>query len=208
MKAVHFNKTDKTCKVVEIAKPTPQDDEVLVKVKFSALDTATPDVLSNSWVSYFLHAKADPLILGWHFSGIVEQLGAAASSDHSASSLNIGDEVWGHLEYDPAQKQGSFSEYITVKTNACAKVPDKSKVTLDKYAAVATEAMTALQAIRDDGGLEKDMHLLVVGAAGGVGSAAVSIGKQLGAHVTAICSSKDVDFVKSLGADRVLDPRF
>merc|ERR1712130_940215 len=120
-----------------------------------------------------------------------------------------GEEVFGFLQYNGSQTQGAFSEYITVRQDECALKP--KGVDFDLAAASTTEPVTALQALRDKGGLcietDKQQTVLVVGAAGGVGSAAVQIAKNLfGAHVTAVCSTKDVEQVRSMfGAQVVID---
>ena len=117
--------------------------------------------------------------------------------------MKIGDDVFGHLQYEPKTTQGAFSEYITAPVADCGRKP--KSVSHKVAAAATTEAITALQAMRDLGGLDKGEKVLIVGAGGGVGSIAVSIAKRLGAHVTAVCDSKDVERVKFLGADVVLD---
>lgn len=144
-----------------------------------------------------MHSRTEPLILGLHFSGTVVEKGP------EVDDYQVGNAVWGHLQYQPGQEQGSYAEYITVAADACARQP--KNVSLEQCAAAATETMTALQAMRDVGGLEEDMQVLIVGAGGGVGSAAVGIAKKLGAIVTAVCGSKDVARVQALGADRVVD---
>jgi len=191
-------------RTTKIAKPSieGQPTDVLVKVKYSALDTATKDVVDKTITGYFVHSRSNPLIVGWHYSGTVIALG---SETEEQFGLHTGDEVWGFLEYSPKQKQGAFSEYIVVAANKCARVP--STVDLKVAAAAATESITALQALRDYGELTSgESSVLILGAGGGVGSAAVGIAKRLGAkHVTAVCSTKDVKRVKLLGADVVLD---
>jgi len=119
------------------------------------------------------------------------------------ADLKVGDDVFGHLQYDSQTIQGSFSEYIGVPDTDCAKKP--TDVAFGVAAATPTDAMTALQ---DEGGLEEGMRLLVLGGGGCVGAAAIQIAKALGAsHVTATCSTRDVERVRSLGADDVIDRR-
>ena len=113
--------------------------------------------------------------------------------------------VWGFLQYAPNQDQGSFAEYIAVNVEDCAPVP--TDLPIKQVTAASTEALTALQAMRDLGGLVPGQSILILGAGGQVGSAAVQIAKNMGAHVTASCSTKDVKRVKELGADIVLDRR-
>jgi NADPH:quinone reductase-like Zn-dependent oxidoreductase len=188
---------------VQIPKPVLGTDQILVKVHYAALDTGTDEVLQQSLSGMFIHAKAKkngpPLVLGWHFTGSVEEFGVNVNKE----TVQPSDMVWGFLQYWPHQKQGSFSEYIAVHVNECALVP--KNVPLEQVAAASTEALTALQAMRDLGNLSAGKSILVLGAGGGVGSAAVQIAKNLGAHVTASCSTKDVKRVKDLGADVVID---
>jgi alcohol dehydrogenase len=198
MKAIAMTFHTGETRVVEVPKPkvnAPTD--VVVKVLYSALDTATMEVVEKTFTSSFLHAKVEPLILGWHYAGEVVTVGS------EVELVAVGDPVWGFLEYDPKQTQGSFSEYIRVSADQCARIPNG--VDAKVAAAAATESLTALQAMRDHGGLSQFKSVLIMGAGGGVGSAAVGIAKRLGAHVAAVCSSKDVERVKNLGADEVLD---
>lgn len=197
MKAVELQYESGEDRVIEVMKPTAKASEVLVKVKYSAIDTATKDVVQKTWTGYFVHAQTKPLILGWHYSGTVEAVG------QGVNNLKVGEKVWGFLQYDTKQNQGAFAEYITVKEDECARVPEN--VSLEKVTAASTEALTALQALRDKGGLAEKESILVLGAGGGVGAAAVQIAKLIGAHVTAVCSTKDVERVKGFGADVVLD---
>jgi NADPH:quinone reductase-like Zn-dependent oxidoreductase len=185
--------------VVDVAKPkvvAPTD--VVVKVQYSALDTAVENVVKKTFAGFFLHAKAEPLVLGWHYAGAVEAAGADAEHD-----LKKGDAVFGFLEYDPRQAQGSFSEYVRVRADQCARIPPG--VDPKSAAAAATGSVTSLQALRDCGGLSASQSVLILGAGGGVGSAAVAVAKRLGARVTAVCSARDVERVRGLGADEVLD---
>jgi len=211
MKAVAFKYKTEEINVVDIPKPKLGNEELLIKVKYSALDTALDAVAYGKFEAGFLHEIKDPLVLGWHYSGRIEKIGSCVEKD----TFEVGDEVFGHLQYNGKTSQGSLSEYVTVKADSCTLKP--IKVSADVAAASTTETLTALQALCDEGGLRKSSSsnkksskqtaasVLVNGAAGGVGSAAVQIAKQLGATVTAICSTKDVDRVKKFGADVVID---
>lgn len=199
MKAIQFQFKSSKHTIVDAPKPTPAEDEVLVKVHYSALDHTHRGVINREMLGYFTHTSSTktPLFMGYHFSGVVEATG------RQVDDFPKGSEVFGHLQYEPSQAQGAFNEYITVKKDALAKKP--SSISHALAAASTTESITALQALRDHGGLKKGGSVLVNGAAGGVGSAAVQIAKKLGAHVTAICSSKDVDQVAGWGADIVIN---
>jgi len=203
MNAVTFKYKSTDTKVVEVKAPTPTDDEILVKVIFSALDTGLDPVVNKTFLGGLVHKFTTPLMCGWHFSGTVEKLG----SNVSISDFSIGNKVFGHLPYASHNGQGSLAEFITIKANECAIVPES--VHDDIAAAATTEVSTALQALRDKGGLKvhpkTQQSVLINGAGGGVGTAAVQIAKRMGAHVTAVCSTKDVDKVKLLGADVVID---
>ena len=182
--------------LAEAPKPTlGSGDDVLVKVSFSALDTAFPEIASRSFGGSFLRdLKTKPLIPGWHFSGVVEEIGS------DVSDLTKGDKVFGHLAYDPTNKQGSCAEYIIVSREECAKVADG--VPMDVADAASVEASTALQMMRDYGELdgEKKNAVLVIAAGGGVGVQAIQIAKYgFGASVVhGVCSTKDIEKVQGL----------
>lgn len=203
MKAVAF--VDKKPRIIDtVPKPAPGEDEVLIKVKYSALDTALDEVIENTFVGRFIHKQTDPLLCGWHYSGVVEAVGSKVTG----SDIKAGDEVYGHLQYEPSTTQGSLAEYVTSKVDACALKP--KSIGFDRAASATTEPLTALQALRDLGRLTGDENaeqhtVLINGAGGQVGKAAVQIAKRLGGHVTAICSTKDVPLVTELGADVVID---
>ena len=220
MKASAFDRNGKTSQI-KIEKPMPEKDQILVKVLYSALDPSIQSMLKRDFKSNFLHAKTNPLILGWHFSGVVEGIGQESSmstcvitstSTNPTENYAVGDQVWGHLQYEPSQRQGAFSEYIVVSKSDCAKIPGTDP-SLETFAAAATESITALQALCDYGGLDKhkpgnnsDKSVLILGAGGGVGAAAVSIAKCLGVgSITGVCSTRDIERVRELGATTVLD---
>ncbi|MBL4854358.1 MAG: NAD(P)-dependent alcohol dehydrogenase [Robiginitomaculum sp.] len=184
-------------RMVEIPRPLPVRGEVRVKVIASALNPAEVKVINRSFTGRFIHAQTSPLVLGWDFAGTVDALG------DGVTDLGEGDAVWGHLAYFPFQKQGAFAEYITVPREALAAKPDD--VPYHLAAAAATGAMTGLQSLRDLGKLGGGGTVLIIGAGGCVGSVAVGTAKRLGAHVTGVCSAKDIERVKALGADVVVD---
>lgn len=200
MKALQYG-PDRTSMVVTIVpKPVPSDLEMLVSVEYSALDTSVPSLAKKDIMSYFVHnmLSGATLLSGYHYCGKVETIGK------KVTDFKPGDVVFGHLQYNPFQKQGAFAEYITVKPSECARKP--ATITGAIAAASTTEGTTALQSLRDEGGLKSGGSVLVLGAGGSVGSLAVQIAKALGAqHVTAVCSTKDVERVRKLGADEVLD---
>lgn len=204
MKAMQLTYKTSQAKAIEMEKPSVVDssNEVLVQVKYSAIDTALESVVQKTFTGSFVHARTDPLVLGWHFVGTVVDIGAAGVVKDD-DLLAVGDPVWGFLQYDMGQRQGAFAEFIKVRHDHCGRIPNIAS--LETIAAASTEALTALQAMRDCGGLKEGKTILILGGGGAVGSAAVQIAKILGAHVTAVCSTKDYDRVKAFGADVVID---
>lgn len=184
-------------KMIELPKPPPGRGQVRVKVVASAVNAGEEKVISKALIGRFLHTMRPPLILGWDFAGTVDALGDGVTDLHEGTA------VWGHLAYSPGQKQGAFSEYITVSPEELAVKPDD--VPYHVAAAAATVAMTGLQSLRDLGGLGAGGKALIIGAGGGIGAVAVGLGKRLGGHVTGVCSTKDVERVEALGADSVID---
>lgn len=120
-------------------------------MKYAALDTGTEAVLDNDFNAKFIHdCKVKPLIIGWHYAGTINAVGA------EKTSFKVGDDVYGFLDYDPKQKQGSFAEYIVIAADKTALKPND--VSMDIAAASSCESVTALQALRDEGGLKKDQR--------------------------------------------------
>jgi len=172
---------------------------VRVKVLVAAVNAVEHKIMSGDYLGKAVHSGSSPLILGYDFSGTVDKVGK------QAADFKEGDAVWGFLAYSPTQKQGTYAEYVTVKPETIALKPET--VAYDVAAAAATSCSTALQGLRDYGQLEVGGRLLIIGAAGNVGSAALGIAKLFmkAKKVTAVCSHKDMDRVKSLGADDVVD---
>jgi NADPH:quinone reductase-like Zn-dependent oxidoreductase len=129
--------------------------------------------------------------LGVDFSGTVEAVGK------DVTQFRPGDEVFGG-------RDGAFAEYVCVREER-AVVPKPANVTFEQAAAVPIAALTALQGLRDKGQLQPGQKVLINGASGGVGTFAVQIAKALGAEVTGVCSTRNVDLVRSLGANHVID---
>lgn len=178
--------------LVEVEKPTPADDEVLVRVRASSVNPADWYSMTGLIVARpqsGLRAPREPRV-GVDFAGIVEEVGSAVTE------FMPGDEVYGG-------RTGAFAEYVCVK-NAIAKKP--ATLSFEEAAAVPVAAITALQGLRDKGALQPGGRVLINGASGGVGTFAVQIAKALGAsHVTAVCSTRNVEAAHALGADQVID---
>jgi NADPH:quinone reductase-like Zn-dependent oxidoreductase len=177
----------------ELEKPTAGDDEALIRVRAAALNPLDWHFMRGT--PYFLRMLAGlrkPRYqrLGVDVAGQVEAVG------RNVTRFKPGDEVFGSC-------RGAFAEYACAPESALATKPDN--VTFEQAAAVSVAARTALQGLRDKGQVQPGQKVLVNGAAGGVGTFAVQIAKSFGANVTGVCSTRNVDMVRSLGADRVLD---
>lgn len=177
--------------LAEVEKPVAADDEVLVRVRAASVNPsqwyAMMGLLIGRPQMGFLKPK-DPR-LGSDFAGVVEAVGA------NVTDFKPGDEVYGG-------RAGAFAEYICVSKGVARK---PANLTFEEAAAVPTAALTALQGLRDYGHLQPGQKVLINGAAGGVGTFAVQITKAFGAQVTGVCSTKNVDLARSLGADHVID---
>jgi NADPH:quinone reductase-like Zn-dependent oxidoreductase len=176
----------------EVGKPELVDDGVLVRVRAASVNqvdwygmTGTPWF---SRVELGLRKPKSPL-LGTDFAGTVEAVGK------DVTDFQPGDDVFGG-------RSGAFAEYVCARKGVARKPANMS---FEEAAAVPVAALTALQALRDKGHIEQGQKVLVNGASGGVGTFAVQIAKALGAEITAVCSTKNVERMRSLGADRVID---
>ncbi len=178
----------------EVEKPQPTDDQVLVKVLANSANPADWHILRGkpffARFSFGLFRPKDK-IPGADFAGIVEAVGK------NIQQFKIGDRVFGE-----SISGGAFAEYIAVPPTVCAHMPGNAD--FPAMAAMPIAGLTALQAVVTHGRLETGETVLINGSSGGVGHFAVQIAKAYGARVTAVCSQKNVDFVKSLGADEVI----
>ena len=176
-------------------RPVPDiaDDEVLVRVEAAALDRGTWHLMTGQ--PYLmrpvvgLRAPRNPA-MGLDLAGVVERVGP------TAQGFAPGDAVFGI-------GQGSFAEFTPASVTKLARMPRTMSV--EQAAAVPVSGLTALQAVRDKGKVQPGQRVLVIGASGGVGSFAVQIAKAFGAEVTGVASTAKLDFVRSLGADHVID---
>lgn len=177
----------------EIGKPAIKDNEILVSVHAAAINAGDVYVMrGDPYVARFLAGLPKPkkYIPGYDFSGRVEKVG------QHVTHFKPGDEVYG-------TDQSSFAEYVSVKEK---RLWDKPKnLTFNQAAAVPTAAITALIGIRNAGKVKEGQKVLINGASGGVGTFAVQIAKALGAEVTGVCSTRNLDLVRSIGADHVID---
>ena len=178
----------------EIDKPVPADDEVLVRVRAASLNLADwYAMMGRPYVGRMPMGLRMPKSnrLGTDYAGTVEAVGG------NVTEFRPGDEVFGG-------RDGACAEYVCAHADR-AIVPKPSNVTFDEAAAVPVAAITALQGLRDKGQLQPGQKVLINGASGGVGTFAVQIAKALGAEVTGVCSTGNVDIARSIGADHVVD---
>src|SRR5205085_1073333 len=177
----------------EVEKPVPNDGEILVKIQAASTNPLDWHLMRAS--PFFvrlgggLRKPKDPR-LGADFAGRVEAVG------NHATQFQPGDEVFGAYT-------GSFAEYASVPENKVALKPTKSS--FEEAAAIPVAAITALQGLRDTGHIHSGQKVLVNGASGGVGTFAVQIARSYGTKVTGVCSTRNVDLVRSVGADHVID---
>jgi len=182
-------------KLEDVEKPTPTDDQVLVKVHAASVNPydwhfveGTPKIMRMMGVGL---RKPKDTRLGVDFAGTVEGVGK------NVTQFKPGDEVFGG-------KGGAFAEYVCRRAVGAVALKPAS-ITFEQAAAVNIAGITALQAIRDKGKVQPGQKVLINGASGGVGTFAVQIAKSSGADVTGVCSTRNVDLVRSLGADHVID---
>jgi len=200
MKAIvntHYGSPD-VLQLKEVEKPTPQDNEVLVKVHAASVNAAEWHLLRGKpflmRLMGFGLLKPKHEILGAALAGRVEAVG------RNVKQLQPGDEIFGDLT---KYGGGAFAEYVCAREDAFALKP--ANVTFEQAAAVPLAAVTALQGLRAKGQIQPGQTVLIYGASGGVGTFAVQIAKAFGAAVTGVCSTRNVDMVRSLGADQVID---
>ena len=178
----------------EVEKPSLKDDNILVHVIANSANPADWHILRGkpffARFSFGLFKPKDK-ILGADFAGIVEEVG------NNVEHFKVGDSVFGET-----LKGGAFSEYICAPANVCAVMPEG--IDFAVMASVPIAGVTALQALATHGQLKEGESVLINGSSGGVGHFAVQIAKAFGAKVTAVCSSRNIDFVKTLGADLVI----
>lgn len=196
MKAIAYHRygLPEVLELEEIDRPVVADDEVLVRVQASSLNMLEWHSITGLGIARImgsgLRKPRDPR-LGVDFAGVVEAVGRNVTQFHP------GDEVFGG-------RDGALAEYVCVREDR-AVVLKSANVTFEQAATVPVAALTALQGLRDKGQIRPGQKVLINGASGGVGTFAVQIAKAFGAEVTGVCSTKNVDMVRSLGADHVVD---
>lgn len=181
----------------EVERPTPKDNEVLLRVHAAAISynnlvlVRGEPFLMRFWFGF---PRPKYQIPGGDLAGRVEAVGS------NVTQFQPGDEVFGDLADDGF---GAFAEYVCAREDALALKP--ANVTFEEAAAVAQAALVALQGLCHKGQIRKGQKVLIYGASGGIGTFAVQLAKYLGAEVTGVCSTQNLDLVRSLGADHVID---
>jgi NADPH:quinone reductase-like Zn-dependent oxidoreductase len=195
MKAIvyHTYGPPEVLKLEEIEKPTPADNEVLIKVRAASVNPLDWHFIRGMpyavRIAAGLHRPKNPR-LGADVAGQVEAVGG------SVSQFKPGDAVFGSC-------RGAFAEHACASESALVSKPEN--VTFEQAASAPVAAFSALQGLRANGQIQPGQKILINGAAGGVGTFAVQIAKSFGASVTGVCSTRNVDMVRSIGADHVFD---
>src|SRR4051794_1162312 len=196
MKAVRYceyGPAEKVLKVEQVEKPVPNDNQILVRVRAVSLRFYDGAMLGGSIPGRLLFGLRKPknTTPGSDFAGTVESAG------RSVTEFKPGDKVFG-------VRAGCLAEYVCVRADRGAVVLKPGNVNFEQAASIPT-ALVSLQGLRDTGRLQAGQKVLINGASGGVGTFAVQIAKSMGAQVTGVCSTKNLELVRSLGADYVID---
>ena len=201
MKAIVYEKygAPEVLKLKDVAKPTPKEDEILIKIAASSINSADHRTMrAKPFFVRFMgegFIKPKKSIPGIDMAGIVEQVGK------DVSAFKTGDEVFGDIHQSAT---GAYAQYVCAKESTSI-VKKPKGVTFIQAAATPVAGLTALQALRDLGNIQSKQTVLINGASGGVGTFAVILAKAFGAHVTGVCSTKNMELIKSIGADSVVD---
>jgi len=180
----------------EVEKPTPKDDEVLVRVHAASVNAADLEILRGAWVARF----GGPLrpqhkIPGSDIAGRVEAVG------RNVKQFQPGDDVWGDLSFPYGY--GTFAEHVSVSENALTLKP--ASMTFEEASTYPQSAIISLQTLRDKGKIQPGQKVLINGAGGGMGTFAVQLAKYFGAEVTGVDSASKLEMLRSIGADHIID---
>jgi NADPH:quinone reductase-like Zn-dependent oxidoreductase len=184
-------------KLKEVKKPIPEDNQVLVKIHAASVNYGNLVLVKGEpFLARFAFGLLKPKysIPGGDIAGRVEEVGK------DVKQFQPGDDVFGDLS---GCGWSGFAEYVSVPENALALKP--ANMSFEEAAAVPMAAVTALQGLRDKGKIQSGQKVLIHGASGGVGTFAVQIAKSFGAEVTGVCSTRNLDILRSIGADHAID---
>lgn len=200
MKAVLFTQygSPEVLHLGDVEKPQPKARQVLIKLAAASINSWDLELLNGvPFVNRLMAGVTKPKrikVLGCDVAGRVEAVGS------KVTLFKPGDEVFGDLSHEG---WGGFAEYVCAPQTALTLKP--ASLSFEQAAAIPQAGLLALQGLRDKGRVHSGQNVLINGASGGVGSFAVQIAKSVGAEVTGVCSANKVDFVRSLGADHVID---
>ena len=199
MKAILFTKygSPDVLQFTDVEKPIPGDDEVLIKVHAASANPADWHIMRGA---PFLARLVNGLFKPKHPRLGADVAGRVEATGKNVTQFHAGDEVFGELSLN---KMGSFAEYVCANEDTFALKP--VNMTFEQAAAVPLAAFTALQGLRDKGQIKSGQKVLINGASGGVGTFAVQIAKSYGTEVTGVCSTRNLELVRSIGADHVID---
>ncbi len=193
MKAIRYCEygSPDVVKLEKVEKPVPNDNQILIKVRAASLNALDAYMIRDAWLNRLIFGLRKPrdTRLGRDVAGVVEAVGK------NVTQFKPGDEVFGI-------SRGALAEYACTFERALVMKPPN--VSFEQAASLPLAGLTALQGLRE-GKIQPGQKVLVNGATGGVGTFAVQIAKSLGAEVTAVCSTRNVDLVRSIGADHVID---
>jgi NADPH:quinone reductase-like Zn-dependent oxidoreductase len=198
MKAIVYHNygSPDVLKLEEIERPTPRDDEVLIKVRAASVNPIDSGLSRHPFLRRILFAMSKSKINrpGRDAAGVIAE--GAEAVGRNVTQFKPGDAVFGLCG-------GAFAEYACAAQSTLAMKPENAS--FEQAASIPLAGLTALQGLRDKGKIQPGQKVLINGAAGGVGTFAVQIAKSFGAEVTGVCSTRNVEMVRSIGADRVID---
>ncbi len=184
----------KGVEVGQLNVPDLKEGEILVRIRAAGVNPVDAVITKGYYKDMMPHSF--PIIPGWDFAGVIEERG------HAARRFEVGDEVFAYARRTEV-KWGTFAEYIVIPESYIAKRPQN--ISMEAAAAIPLAGLTAYQSLYQYGKLNQGQKLLILGASGGVGSFAIQLAKAKGAEVIGVASSKNHNYMKSLGADHTID---
>ncbi len=196
MKAVYYDThgTPDVLTLGELPVPEPEPGQVLVRIAAAGVNPIDRRLRNGELTEYI--SRTFPVIPGWDFSGRIERVGS------EVSDWKVGDEVAG-LAFTWSIQHGTYAEFVPVDASAIAHKPNNLSFT--EAAALPLVSLTAWQSLQEFGEVQQGQSVFIQAGAGGIGSAAIVMAKHLGARVYTTCSARNTEYVKSRGADQVID---